>query len=1346
MSLTIEEKITRNIVRVVCGSESGTAFFISPNTLLTARHVVSEALLYSQPVEIYYNDKVIIGQATQLAPPGIKIDVAIIELSTGLSELSGLKLLSANLNKHQKLLTIGYPLELAGCTYPFRIDIEYFQTLGKSVPLELLVKTSNVSFFSYSGYSGAPLLNSSGSVVGILTLQENQNLKALSIKTLRPYLETKSVQVYENDLFEDDSPTGLMRCREKLDYSIRKAGTKYDPEVHQTNTKLQEELERFIDGKAETEYENALNNALIWCNNNPTVLGCAFSHGSSNEKDVFKYLYELEQTYYDQRSDRKLPLGFKKEDAGIDLKENLDLLRTRKNDAEFRIFGLFGVAGCGKSHTSLWFAENALNKGHHIYHCFGTDFTIDDTVNDQLKRILNLTDDDLREIDTNAATRRTKVLFIIDAINEGVGYSYWKYNLLPFLTFLRRYAHFKLFITGRQANDGIADLLYEMREPNYVRSYELDGFSVNEIEEAKEKYAKKYNFPLSRFNNLSVDFSNPLILQTFCKGQASRFRFGSLKISKLSIYSDYLSSRNIRVSKLTDVDPKREITLEAVKRIAAYSVYHKSFDNLKRKEAYKICNRLVNRSEWSKNLLYHLIQENILSEHHEYFPYEDQLIDFEFQNIGDTFRGKALFDSKMDVDSLINFINDIHKRKDGNKENIIHAFVSLFGIWDLSVRPELSIDIIRKFKPSFLSEVLKERGQLNPIIEQVWLENIDTFTIRGILLNSRYLTTQFIDQFHEHIKALPLPERDFRNIEEINRIYETHRRDFYSFINATKVVDSASAYKYCLYCCWLGSTSHPDFRAVLKREVAKVIYLCPDICVKLLIQFIQVNDPYVEEIILCSIYGALLLLRNSELSTQVARIIEGKFYGEIGDYPRNLLVRQWAEQIIEYAKSLNPDLIIDVNRNRKSTPNPLEWNYSSVSIKNIFGNTKGGKYLRHRLFRNNPTGLDSDFNRYILGTNNDVYDRFLLNQDEEKISLDDIANMIAIEIRHLGWNDSIGEIDTTDPPFDRYGNETEKISKKYLWIAYYNVMALLSDHCKFNYGEYIWDRTLPPIDNPSPWMLREASKFDPTLLISLPTFEECLKLSFSPDFSKIEYYLENVEVFPTPILEKEENGTKWILVDGWDGKSINTDDYHRMGNIHYQYISWVIKEADIEAVKEQIRGKDYYDMPNISENRYNHLWNEYPWAEKSKYGNYEWSEIGIEKTLAMPVSIVQLQEDFAGIDYENQPMSSAYCPNWEMMKELRLYTAERGIIRNLIDMSVAAFNRNCTEVSCGGLIFRQDILDKYLSHIEGYLLMRIEYYKSASEPERFSRREYEWLLYSPGRGFEVIVPRYSTES
>ena len=36
----LKSQIYNSIVPIVCGSERGTAFFISPDTLLTARHII----------------------------------------------------------------------------------------------------------------------------------------------------------------------------------------------------------------------------------------------------------------------------------------------------------------------------------------------------------------------------------------------------------------------------------------------------------------------------------------------------------------------------------------------------------------------------------------------------------------------------------------------------------------------------------------------------------------------------------------------------------------------------------------------------------------------------------------------------------------------------------------------------------------------------------------------------------------------------------------------------------------------------------------------------------------------------------------------------------------------------------------------------------------------------------------------------------------------------------------------------------------------------------------------------------------------------------------------------------
>lgn len=160
MDLTTKNRIKSSIVIVQCGETTGTAFFISEDTLLTAFHNVSESFV-DQNIEvgIYVDELFYPCTAEALGKPGERIDVATLKI-TSPSELDklGLKLLSQTLNSDMVLSTCGYPKELGEATYPFNLPLKHIETLQKSDADLILVKTSDVSFLSYEGYSGSPVV------------------------------------------------------------------------------------------------------------------------------------------------------------------------------------------------------------------------------------------------------------------------------------------------------------------------------------------------------------------------------------------------------------------------------------------------------------------------------------------------------------------------------------------------------------------------------------------------------------------------------------------------------------------------------------------------------------------------------------------------------------------------------------------------------------------------------------------------------------------------------------------------------------------------------------------------------------------------------------------------------------------------------------------------------------------------------------------------------------------------------------------------------------------------------------------------------------------------------------
>lgn len=1336
MNSITKYNVTKNVVTVLCGSVTATAFFIEPRKLLTARHNVIDALEYGDSVSVIIDGQSVpCSDAYSLGQDGEKIDVAILEISqdTDMSVFEGLKLLASGFKEDFRLHTVGYPEEVGDCMSPIPLDLTFVHHLPNADSDIVLVKNSPVSFFSYRGYSGSPLLNDYGSVVGIIIIQENQNLRAISVKKVVPALEQRNIPYSSNANEEDDSLTGLNRCRKRLEAAIKKAGNKFSPELHQPHTQLLEDFSKFLDIKCQVEYEQLLKALENWCIEHPTFKDYKFGEGDS--ETVEGYLASIEYTQLDYNETIEVK-ELKKE-----AKERIRLLykmRQLSNESRPAVFGIFGPAGVGKSHMSCWLARYSLNLQHHnVYYNFGTEFSSDSTAVAQLLKLNGFDEDSALTLSTETASRNAMVLFVIDAINEGPGFRYWEDNLPDILKFFDQYKNFKLLLTGRRTGSKIYELLEWNRSigTGKTKTFELDGFE--NLESAVDAYCLYYNLDSSWVYSLGIDLSNPLMLSLFCKTRRAYDKRN--KPNRIQIFSDYITRRNVVISEKTDVDPALNVSLKALCSIAQSSAFQEALDAVPRQKAQEICNSLCPSREWSRNLLHHLISENLLFEIREDAPYENQLVDFEFQNIGDVLRAKAFIEADIPFSDIVTIYEKRGKGLEYLSDNFKNAIIATLGLWK---KDDIDINTIERLHISIIEDALWYGGKINKTIEEYFRNHFDTITIPKFFSNQSVLSVSLILDYHKYLVSLNQSERDWRNIKEINRKYDINQRYIAQQLSSIIESDEKSAFKKILYLGWLCSSSYPDFRAILVRQLAITLKRHPSLCASIIEAFAEVDDAYVVSGVLCGVYGTVLTARGSVPIDKIALVIYNYFYSSSDKYPINLHVRLWSWQILDFAKSMNPesDYVDKIKLPFENTSNPFEWEIDNDNIEpnTVFGKTEGGKRLQYNVFRAGQS-LPSDFNRYIIGTNSSQYDHYFLFPDRERIPLDTIEKLIANEILRLGWNDELGKIDTGPGPSGRNDNRIERIGKKYLWIAYQNVVALLMDHGKFKTGEMRWyGKDSPEIDNAEPWMHRAADCFDPTLNIVNTPMSEIPNLQFKFEISDYTHAYENSE-FPQAIFIQEDNkGITWVQIDAWDNWTDSSRDNPYAENFYNQHVAWFCKGVGKEVLAKFLAEDNGFDPHMPIDSLYECLWNELPWSRRSNEWRYEWLDISDIGCKIMPARVTQLQEEIMGLEFEDIRLNNASTMNWEFMETQNLYNAERGIIRDSASNTIIGYNRGLLEDGCGGLIIRKDILDSYLNSTGQTLIVRIEHYKGGGAAE--SLRKYEWFIYDQSDGFDKINP------
>ena len=173
MNLNIDNYGGKGVVPVFCRNYvSGTAFFVSPTHLLTAGHVIAEYILDKETmVAVVVEDEY--KACRVLAHQDIP-DVAILECVEYICPNEYvLPLLSSKFKEGIDLLIVGYPRELGNGVDYFGVTVKNSR---KKADLKggfdrMVVRTDSFGFNSYEGFSGSPVINDFGMVVGIETDQ-----------------------------------------------------------------------------------------------------------------------------------------------------------------------------------------------------------------------------------------------------------------------------------------------------------------------------------------------------------------------------------------------------------------------------------------------------------------------------------------------------------------------------------------------------------------------------------------------------------------------------------------------------------------------------------------------------------------------------------------------------------------------------------------------------------------------------------------------------------------------------------------------------------------------------------------------------------------------------------------------------------------------------------------------------------------------------------------------------------------------------------------------------------------------------------------------------------------------
>lgn len=331
-----------------------------------------------------------------------------------------------------------------------------------------------------------------------------------------------------------------------------------------------------------------------------------------------------------------------------------------------------------------------------------------------------------------------------------------------------------------------------------------------------------------------------------------------------------------------------------------------------------------------------------------------------------------------------------------------------------------------------------------------------------------------------------------------------------------------------------------------------------------------------------------------------------------------------------------------------------------------------------------------------------------------------IQRYVLWRVFNLGWTTELfGEFDRFWVGRDNRGpSKVERIGKKYQWIAYHEIMALVADNFQYfgryyaNTSEYVYK---------GPWQIH-LRDIDPSFTLKMDQKETLLDkdshawwnpnaydnwnfpakkldwLNYTDDLPQIEDFL--IKVCP-------EDGSRWLNLQGrfdWKQSSTECDVSGEKRNLFYLMIGYLIHEEDVEsfnawAKNVELCGRWAPEPPSIS----HMFFGEYSWSPASQYfqqeylGNEEWTQLDRDCPVKIQTTALEYNYEMNGFDFSvdknySLKLLSPYLINglglqWDVCNS---YFVDK-------TNQIVAFNPSVNMEYTKTLLVRQDKLEDFLA-------------------------------------------------
>lgn len=590
-----------------------------------------------------------------------------------------------------------------------------------------------------------------------------------------------------------------------------------------------------------------------------------------------------------------------------------------------------GEAGAGKTHLLCDVAQRRLAEGCPTVVLMGHQFTTTDPPWVQARAQLDLPELSAEQfvgaLEAAAQAADTRALFMVDAINEGEGYTIWRAHLSDLLTRLSASHWIGVVMSVRST---FVDQM--VRQPVRESAYEVEhhGFADDPYA-ALERFCEHYDLEFPATPLLRPAFDNPLFLKTLCEGLHNRGKrripVGSEGIT--AVFDRHLDEIDKTLSQERNHDPRDRIVARAVDAVAA-ELAERGTRGLPLQRAKELVDPPSPANGFRRPLYRALVDNGLLMEFPNPSNESDWTVAFGYEWFADHLIAKHLIDRCRDAHDLAWVL--LGSDPDGPADTRIVS-VALLEALSVQVPERLGIElpevladdgapsVSRAFlrslpwrDPTKITSACGEMAVALLETEPHWAaEGVFDALVACAVVPHHPLGAGFLD---EHLRSLQMADRDavwskylylaYRKQGPVDRLLDWAEKH----PERVAALDHDTAAACATVLAWCLSASHRFVRDRATKGLVAVLTNKVALTCELVERFDGVDDPYVRERVMAAAYGVAMRSLDAHALAPLAEAVYRLIFAS-GEPPPHILLRDYARGVIERAQHLGADIPVD---------------------------------------------------------------------------------------------------------------------------------------------------------------------------------------------------------------------------------------------------------------------------------------------------------------------------------------------------------------------------------------------------------------------------------------------------